>query len=78
MSLHADIIVVRGRTSATLGRGQAGMTEFEEAAREADATYLEVALDEYLTERPQAIWLDTTGLDENAAYERLLNALAAT
>ena len=94
---------------------------FEEAAREADATYLEVALlvdgeehlqrlrgkqptneveariqtwledpdsdlvdrirrhlDEYLAERPHVIRLDTTGLDEDASYERLLSVLTAT
>jgi hypothetical protein len=93
----------------------------EETAREADATYIEVALlvdheehlqrlhgkqptneieariqtwledpdndlvdrirhhlNEYLAERPHAIRLDTTGLGEDASYERLLNALAAT
>jgi AAA domain len=92
----------------------------EETAREADATYIEVALlvdyeehhrrlcgkqpaneieaqiqtwledpdsdligrirhhlNEYLAERPQAVRLDTTGLGEDASYERLLNALAA-
>jgi hypothetical protein len=94
---------------------------FEEAAREADATYIEVALlvdddehlrrlrgkqptnevealiqakledrdsnlvdrigrhlDEYLAERPQTIRLDTTGLSEDASYERFLVALSAT
>ena len=35
-------------------------------------------LDEYLARRPQTIRLDTTGLGEDASYEALLNALAAT
>jgi AAA domain len=35
-------------------------------------------LNEYLAERPHTIRLDTTGLGEDASYERLLNALAAT
>jgi hypothetical protein len=34
-------------------------------------------LDEYLAERPEAIRVDTTGLDEDASYKRLLDALAA-
>jgi hypothetical protein len=94
---------------------------FEEAAREADATYIEVALladddeclqrlhgkqptneiealiqtklehpasdlgdrirqhlNEYLAERPHTIRLDTTGLSEDASYDRLLGALSAT
>jgi len=93
----------------------------EETAREADATYIEVALlvdheenlqrlrgkqptneidvrietwledpdsdlvdrirqhlDEYLAERPHTIRLDTTGLGEDASYERLVGVLAAT
>jgi hypothetical protein len=93
----------------------------EETAREAEATYLEVALlvddeehfrrlrgkqptnevetqiqtwledpdsdlvdrirqhlDEYLAERPHTIRLDTTGLGEDASYERLLGVLEAT
>lgn len=92
---------------------------FQEAAREADATYIEVALlvddgehlhrlrekqptneieariqtwledpdsdlvdrirqhlHEYLAERPLTIRLDTTGLGEDASYERLLSVLA--
>jgi AAA domain len=94
---------------------------FEVAAREAGATYIEVALlvdaeehhqrlhgkqpgneveariqtwledpdsdlvdrirrhlDEYLVKRPDTIRIDTTGLGEDASYERLLHALAAT
>lgn len=35
-------------------------------------------LDEYLAKRPQTIRLDTTGLGEDASYQRLLNALDAT
>ncbi|HYJ70342.1 MAG TPA: AAA family ATPase [Nocardioidaceae bacterium] len=35
-------------------------------------------LNEYLAERPHAIRLNTTGLGEDASYERLLDALAAT
>ena len=35
-------------------------------------------LAEYLAERPQTIRLDTTGLEEDASYARLLNALAGT
>jgi hypothetical protein len=93
---------------------------FEEAARAADADYVEVALlvddeehvrrlhdkqpstaveariqslledpasdlvdrirqhlSEYLADRPQTIRLDTTGLDEEASYARLLDVLAA-
>lgn len=93
----------------------------EETAREADATYIEVALlvggeehlqrlrgkqptseieariqtwledpegglidrirqhlNEYLAERPNTIRLDTTGLGEDASYERLLKLLEAT
>jgi hypothetical protein len=110
-----DVILPQLVTSHDRGPG------FEEAAREADATYIEVALlvddeehlqrlrgkqptneieariqtrledpesdlvdrirqhlAEYLADRPQTIWLDTTGLGEDESYARLLNALAAT
>lgn len=35
-------------------------------------------LDEYLDRRPPAVLIDTTGLDEDATYQRLAAALAAT
>jgi hypothetical protein len=35
-------------------------------------------LDEYLAERPHTIRLDTTGLGEDASYERLVGVLVAT
>lgn len=111
-----DVVIPQLVTSHDRGR-----SGFEEAAREADATYTEVALlvdaaenlqrlhhkqatnevevriqtwledpdsdlvdrirqhlDEYLAERPHTIRLDTSGLGEDASYERLLGVLSET
>lgn len=72
---HEHLQRVRGKCPTTEVEGQV-QTALEDPKSDL-VDRIRRHLDEYLAKRPHTILLDTTGLGEDASYQRLLEALAA-